>query len=391
MPYRTIAQILKLSNPFSMVKGVLDLFLAQPFGGKSLFQRIMLANMSEQSKDMQKDIEELEAKINDPALCQKVANAVKCDKPEGLDLGKTTPIQETLDLLKNSKIEPVLSPEQIIKVAFANQPGKVEARTLVENLYKLWILYARKQEQESMMSLVFQGVTGDLIKDLFAIFYEPLAQVYKAANIGDTIGHVAGFINDLIEIVDKLDVEDATNTAQPFIDLVKNHEAEFYQFVHGVHAQDESKLFDNLLGYVDSLFSFVSHGIPTRIDIEKITEEAGITGDQIPVLKQEIDALCAYHYSRKQRHLERKRQKLMSTNDVADNEEIFNFLPENKEVMGVLNDMVEVDYQSDEESVNSNASADNLAAHESTIVRPSLVLIPKIAPTFVKHVQSIMQ
>lgn len=39
MPYRTIAQILKLSNPFSMVKGVLDLFLAQPFGGKSLFQR----------------------------------------------------------------------------------------------------------------------------------------------------------------------------------------------------------------------------------------------------------------------------------------------------------------------------------------------------------------
>lgn len=39
MPYRTIAQILKLSNPFSMVKGVLDLFLAQPFGGRSLFQR----------------------------------------------------------------------------------------------------------------------------------------------------------------------------------------------------------------------------------------------------------------------------------------------------------------------------------------------------------------
>jgi hypothetical protein len=39
MPYRTVAQILKLSNPFSMVKGVLDLFLAQPFGGKSLFQR----------------------------------------------------------------------------------------------------------------------------------------------------------------------------------------------------------------------------------------------------------------------------------------------------------------------------------------------------------------
>lgn len=39
MPYRAIAQILKVSNPFIMVKGVMDLFLAQPFGGKSLFQR----------------------------------------------------------------------------------------------------------------------------------------------------------------------------------------------------------------------------------------------------------------------------------------------------------------------------------------------------------------
>lgn len=39
MPYRAIAQILKVSNPFIMVKGILDLFLAQPFGGRSLFQR----------------------------------------------------------------------------------------------------------------------------------------------------------------------------------------------------------------------------------------------------------------------------------------------------------------------------------------------------------------
>jgi hypothetical protein len=39
MPYRTLSMILKISNPMYMVKGVLDLFLAQPFGSKSLFQR----------------------------------------------------------------------------------------------------------------------------------------------------------------------------------------------------------------------------------------------------------------------------------------------------------------------------------------------------------------
>lgn len=353
--------------------------------------RIMLTNMNEQSKELSKDIEELQIKINDPPLCQKIANAVQTELPPGVTLGKTTPISETLELLKNPNIEPVLTPQQIIKVAFANQPGKLEARELVDNLYKLWILYARKQEQEVLMSLVFQGVTGEIIKDLFAIFYEPLAQVYKAANIGDTIGHVASFINDLIEVIDKLDVEDVTNTAQPFIDLVQRHEDEFYQFVHNVHAQDQSKLFDNLLGYVDKLFSFVSNGIPTKIDLDQIVAQAGISSTEYPALKNEIDQLCTYHRSRKERHLERKRQKLMTTNDVADSQDMFDFLPENKEVMGVFNDMVEIDYDSDDEQSNFSGSSSSLVAHEMTLRPPTLEIIPRIAPTFVEHVQQIMK
>lgn len=354
--------------------------------------RIMLANMNDQTKELQKDIDELQIKINDPPLCQKIANAVETDLPENVQVGKSSPILETLELLKNSSIEPVLTPQQIIKVAFANQPGKVEAQTLVDNLYKLWILYARKHEQEVLMTLIFQGVTGEIIKDLFAIFYEPLAQVYKAANIGDSIGHVAGFINDLIAIIDKLDVEDATNTAQPFIDLVQSHEAEFYDFVHNVHAQDQSKLFDNLLGYVDSMFSFIANGIPERIDLNQITTESGISSSEHAALKEEIDALCAYHFSRKQRHLERKRQKLMSTDDVQDREEMFAFLPDNKEVMGVFNDMAEdVDYDSEDDVSTTSGSSSNLAAHEMTLRPPTLVIIPKIVPSFVKHVQQIMQ
>lgn len=315
MPYRAVAQVLKLSNPFAMVKGVLDLFLAQPFGGKSLFQRIILANMNDETKEMQKDIQELEAKINDPALCQKIANAVKTNVPheDGFSLDLNDPILETLDLLKNPTIEPVLRPDQILKVAFANQPDKKDARQLVLDLYQLWCLYAKKQEQETLMTLVFQGVTGELMKDLFAIFYEPLAEVYKAANIGDTIGHISHFVDDLIQLIDHLNVQDATNTAQPFIDLVQKHEQEFYNFVHNVHAKDQTKLFDSLLCYVDSIFAVIAHGLPERVDLYRCVEEAGISQDQYPILKQEIDALCRYHKERKQRHLDRKRQKLMSS------------------------------------------------------------------------------
>ncbi len=39
MPYMVMKGILRISNPVAMVRGVLDLFTAQPFGGRSLLQR----------------------------------------------------------------------------------------------------------------------------------------------------------------------------------------------------------------------------------------------------------------------------------------------------------------------------------------------------------------
>lgn len=39
MPYFMLKAALKISNPVGMIRGVLDLFLAQPFGGRSLLQR----------------------------------------------------------------------------------------------------------------------------------------------------------------------------------------------------------------------------------------------------------------------------------------------------------------------------------------------------------------
>jgi Domain of unknown function in PX-proteins (DUF3818) len=45
------------------------------------------------------------------------------------------------------------------------------------------------------------------LKDIFAIFYQPLAQVYKAANIGDSIIELAAFIDDLIAFIEQIDVD----------------------------------------------------------------------------------------------------------------------------------------------------------------------------------------
>jgi len=42
-----------------------------------------------------------------------------------------------------------------------------------------------------------------LLRDIITIFYAPLAQVYKAASIADSLGDLQDFINDLIRTVDQ--------------------------------------------------------------------------------------------------------------------------------------------------------------------------------------------
>ena len=40
------------------------------------------------------------------------------------------------------------------------------------------------------------------MKDIITIFYAPLAQVYRAASIADSLGDLQNFINDLIRTVE---------------------------------------------------------------------------------------------------------------------------------------------------------------------------------------------
>lgn len=62
------------------MKGVLDLFLAQPLGARSLMQRIFGLAINEGVKATQKSVEILQAKIDDPTLCQKIQQYTEADE-----------------------------------------------------------------------------------------------------------------------------------------------------------------------------------------------------------------------------------------------------------------------------------------------------------------------
>ncbi|CAO1623871.1 unnamed protein product [Sympodiomycopsis kandeliae] len=286
MPYFMMRQVLRVSNPVTMIRGVIDLFLAQPFGQRSLLQRMFSSSLQEEAKELQEMIVAVQAKVEDDVLCEKVQLFVEAPL-EVQNMYKRDAESEKVDILTTilrAPEEPRLNRSQIHRVVRASRAFEVyraqkaalknpeddegpqdDDAWLYEDLHVLLRLMTRLRDKEQMLSLIFEGVTSELLKDIVTIFYSPLAQVYKAANIADSLYDLQNFINDLIKTVEaneELSYTDPQRTVQVFIDLVARHEARFYNFVHQVHSKGAG-LFDGLMHWIELFLNFVRSGDPT--------------------------------------------------------------------------------------------------------------------------------
>ncbi|KAF9153374.1 hypothetical protein BG015_003539 [Linnemannia schmuckeri] len=410
MPYRTMWGILKVSNPMAMMKGIMDLFLAQPFGRSSLMQRIISVNIQEEITEYKKDIVQLEAAIGDQGLCDKIHNYVYAPKdvitsifPDSA-LYDITELGMVLDVLQTTQIQPLLDPQQINRVrdakeqlekdrtekerlikahqdmlihdlsesdesdseassvdeppklyrssskkSFAKATEKLRSlkqqkqeqkqeqtqsqqqqsqpsqQNLIRLLQQLLVTHLRIRDKERMMGLVFQGVTGEIFKELISIFYEPLVKVYKSANVADSLMDVKDFADELVKIVEQADDNDDGNGGNPstatlYLNLVKKHLPSFYKFVHAVHKQDDG-LFHDLLEWFESILSFMRTGYAhTRtnyktaeelrfsIDLDRFLKaHVGASGN-IEQLRQEAESLKRFYLEVKDKKREEVRQ-----------------------------------------------------------------------------------
>ncbi|KAK4692607.1 hypothetical protein P7C70_g9092, partial [Phenoliferia sp. Uapishka_3] len=80
MPYFMLRGILKISNPVAMVRGVLDLFLARPFGSTSLLQKMFSSGLADEARELKEDAEMVARKIADERMVGKVQGFVEASK-----------------------------------------------------------------------------------------------------------------------------------------------------------------------------------------------------------------------------------------------------------------------------------------------------------------------
>lgn len=213
VPYTIIKNAIRIANPAAVMSSILDIFLAQPFGTRSLMQRIFSLTLNDGIKTFQKSIDALVAKIGDPVFCQKLK--LFSDSPEDVkNAVRTESATDEMDLivviLRSELFSPPLNSEQIGKifnayVAWNNAVDNVDEEMkqgaqLFSYLKQLLKLYTRQRDKAMMLSMIEEPVTLQLLKDLFTIFYEPLVRVYKSANVYNSITDFAVFVDDMIQV-----------------------------------------------------------------------------------------------------------------------------------------------------------------------------------------------
>lgn len=213
IPYSVVKNVIRLANPAAVMSGVLDLFLAQPFGSRSLMQRIFSLTLHDGIKSFQRSIDALEAKICEPAFTDKLKKYTNAEAHIKLAIREEAE-SEQLDLivviLRSDLIEPELTGEQFQKlfnayVAFNNAVENIDEELkqgaeLFSYLKQTMKLCMRQRDKAMMLELVEEPVTLQLFRDLFTIFYEPLVRVYKSANVYHSITDFAEFIDDMIQV-----------------------------------------------------------------------------------------------------------------------------------------------------------------------------------------------
>jgi hypothetical protein len=328
IPYTVIKNVIRIANPAAVMSAILDVFLAQPWGARSLMQRIFSLTLNDGVRTLQKSVDALVERVNEPAFAAKIKAYVEADDAVKLavrDEARSGDMDLVLAVLVTAQLGPQLTDGQYerafnayaaFNVAVEDADAELqEGVQLFSYLKQLLKLCTRQRDKLMMLNLIEEPVTLQLFRDLFTIFYEPLVRVYKSANVYGSVTDFAAFVDDMIQVIERCRDDDASadpnQTVQAFIDLCARHEHNFYKFVHEVHTHDNG-LFTQLMGWIEGILDFLRNGPANgTVDMNALFE-GGVEGGAIErdAALAEINELIAWQEARKKWHHDKTRQKM---------------------------------------------------------------------------------
>ncbi|QLQ78825.1 hypothetical protein HG537_0B01730 [Torulaspora globosa] len=321
MPYAVMGQILKLTNPMGIMKAMIDLFMAQPFGSQSLLQTMFATVLSDDLRNQEKVIQELEAKIIEVSALN--AEIIKClkavifenddggvlDMESAQEESETTKTPISLVILLRKAESGSISHEVVGEVIESysvwksrqnsfdeeHPDGSNDGGALFSRIKELLHLYIRERDKRLMKKLWQDPELSQLLKSIMTLLYEPMVRIFKVARVDIALRNFEKFMNDLIKLIDsvlegQLGASTRFNVVESINDLVTKHEDSFLEFIHDVYVHDTEGIFEGFVTWIVDVVKFLQQSkygpAESRIDFDCLLQSSDI---DISLLIKQLD------------------------------------------------------------------------------------------------------
>ncbi|SCU89877.1 LAME_0E05974g1_1 [Lachancea meyersii CBS 8951] len=332
LPYTVMIQVLKIANPMAMMKGMMDLFMARPFGGNSLLQSMFSSVLTDDLKSQFKLSRELEATIcSESKFGQEIIKVLSTAIFKNEDNGfvnmeelhdEATSMSMPLVLvlvMKCSELDRVSQDalgEVLESYSLWKEWNDAQNRDLTtvnsstsigdvpglffSHLKGLFQIYIRERDKKLMKQVWQDPELSQLLKSMIAIFYEPLVRIFRVSKMDVAFRNFEKFMDDLVGLLDdvmKGQSMSATNfnVVDAINKVVEKHEDSLFQFIHDICLHDEQNTFENMITYLTTIVKFLQKSkygnSENRIDLTDLVNESTKDGLDAVKLKKQVQNL----------------------------------------------------------------------------------------------------
>lgn len=320
MPYTMMSQIMKFTNPMAIMKGMIDLFMTQPLGGRSLLQTMFSTILNDDLRSQKSVIKKLETvTLNESSNACEVINCLKnaifnqqtddidsskVDNKFLFDMQKIHDESDAMDmpvclivLMKSVELK-VISEDAVSEVIESYSLWKVKEAegSYFQHIKELLQLYIKERDKRLMRQLWQDPELSQLLKAIITMIYEPMVKIFKIARMDIALKNFERFMTDLIKLMDdvingQIGTNTEFNVIESINELVTKHQDSFFEFVHDVYLNDSEGIFEGFILWVTDIIKFLQKSkygnAAERINFDELVSK---TKDIDPeLLKKQID------------------------------------------------------------------------------------------------------
>lgn len=290
VPYSVMAQIMRFTNPMGIMKAIMDLFMAQPFGSQSLLQSMFSTVLSDDLKSQEKTIQKLEQNMfQEASMSLEVVECLKScvfknENSEVVDMegvhkeSEETSVPMSLVLLIKNADLGNLSHEAVGEVLESYSVWKAKLNSSTDlglvgeeagdryfsHVKELLQLYIKERDKRLMRRLWQDPELSLLLKSMMTLFYEPMVKIFKVARVDVALRNFEKFMSDLIKLVagvfdGRLGASTRFNVVESINDLVTKHQDSFLLFIHDVYKNDTEGIFEGFITWFVKIIKFLQN------------------------------------------------------------------------------------------------------------------------------------